>query len=73
MKKEVLLEKLTDILQRDELLKPDDSVEDLDSLDKISLIAFFDKELDIKITINDVESFLTVQDILKYIGEKVDD
>ncbi|MGM9994303.1 MAG: acyl carrier protein [Candidatus Avigastranaerophilus sp.] len=73
MKKEVLLEKLTDILQRDELLKPDDSVEDLDSLDKISLIAFFDKELGIKITINDVESFLTVQDILKYIGEKVDD
>ena len=72
MKKELFLEKLTEVLQKEEPCKETDSLEALDSIDKISLMALFDKELNLKITFDQIQAFSTVADAIKLAGDKIE-
>lgn len=71
MTKEEFLQKLADVLQTDEDLTNDTVLEDLeewDSLSKMAVIAFLDKEYKTKITFSDIKDFKTVEDIAKKAG-----
>ena len=71
MNKEEFIEKFTDVLQTEEELKEDTVLEDLDewdSLSKIATIAFFDKELGIKVSFNEIGEFKTVGDVIQKAG-----
>ena len=71
MNKEEFIEKLTDVLQTEEELKEDTVLEDLDewdSLSKMTTMAFFDKELGIKVSFNEIGEFKTVGDVIQKAG-----
>lgn len=67
MTKEQLVEKLEDILMLDigtlELDKDLCEYEDWDSLAHLSLLALFDKDLGIKLSVEDIREFKKVSDI----------
>ncbi len=56
-----ILQSLSIVSENDELF----NLEDWDSLAKMALISFFDKEFNIALGINEVQQFKTVTDILK--------
>ena len=71
MEKLEFLQNLADVLQTDEELTYNTVLEDLeewDSLSKMAVIAFIDKEFGQKISFNDVKNFVTVEDIAKKAG-----
>lgn len=71
MNKEEFIEKFTDVLQTEEELKEDTVLEDLDewdSLSKMATMAFFDKELGIKVSFNEIGEFKTVGDVIQKAG-----
>ncbi len=75
MNKEEFLEKLTDILQKEETCTINDMLNDYeewDSLSKISIIAFFDKEFNQKINFEDIENAQSIQDLINLAGEHLD-
>lgn len=67
MNKECFLKKFQDVLQTDAELTEDtvlDTIEEWDSLSKISTIAFIDREFALKINMDDVNEFVTIADII---------
>ena len=67
------LEKLQDLLQRDEPLTPAMELRSLpewDSLSMMAIAAFFDGQLGQTLTFPDFEAFLTVADLLDRAGVK---
>tara|TARA_B100001094_G_C18179994_1_gene800323 strand:- start:2166 stop:2396 length:231 start_codon:yes stop_codon:yes gene_type:complete len=67
--KEEILEKLAEILEEDSisLTQELESFDEWDSLTTLSLIAMADSDYNISLTIQIVEQFVTVEDVLEYI------
>ena len=73
MNREEFLEKLQDLLQRDDPLTPDMELRGLpewDSLSMMSLAAFFDEHFNMTLAFADFEALITVDDLLKKAGLK---
>ena len=65
------LEVLEDILELDEgTLKVEDSMEDIDewdSMSKLYLVTYVKKEMQKRLTVDEIKNFETVQDICDYL------
>ncbi len=68
MTKERIIEDLVEIMETDDELRLDtelDSIEEWDSLAKLSLMAYAKKEFDYNLTASQIREFVTVDDICK--------
>ncbi|MCQ2744383.1 MAG: phosphopantetheine-binding protein [bacterium] len=76
MKKEEFLVELEDVLQREEACNESDLLdeyEEWDSLSKMAVMAFFDKNFGVKITLQKLEEVKTVSDLISLAGDNIDD
>ena len=76
MKKDEFLTELEDILQREEPCCENDILEDYDewdSLSKMSVMAYFKKNFNIDISLNDLTDIKSVSDLIKLAGDKIND
>lgn len=76
MKKDEFLVELEDILQREEPCQENDVLEDYDewdSLSKMSIMAYYQKNFAVEISLNDLDRVQTVSDLIKLAGEKIND
>ena len=67
MNKEQFLTELQDVLQRDDPVLENDVLADYDewdSLSKMAIMAFFDKEFGVKISLKEIGELKTVKDLL---------
>ncbi len=74
MKQEEFLTELEDILQREDSCKVEDNIEDYDewdSLSKMALMAFYDKQFGIKISLSQLSELKTVSDLIELAGENI--
>lgn len=74
MKKEEFLTELEDVLQREEVCKENDILDDYeewDSLSKMAVMAYFDKTFGVKITLSQMSELKTVEDIINIAGDKI--
>lgn len=76
MRKNEFLTELEDILQREEPCLESDSLEDYeewDSLSKMAVMAYFNKNFGVEIRLNDLKEIKLVSDLIKLVGDKIDD
>ncbi len=76
MNKADFLVELEDILQREEPVNENDNLEDYDewdSLSKMAVMAYYDKNFKVKIGLNQLGEIKTVSDLIKLAGENVND
>ena len=74
MKKEEFLTALEDVLQREDPCGEGDDLneyEEWDSLSKMAVMAYFDRNFGIRITLNQLDEFKTVADLIALAGEKI--
>ena len=74
MKEAEFLVELEDVLQREEPCNENDdlySYEEWDSLSKMAVMAYYDKNFGIKLTLKDLKEVNTVSDLIKLAGEKI--
>ena len=74
MNKEQFLEEMIDVLQTEEEITEETVLEDLDEWDSLSIMstmAFFNKELDIKIPMETLKTVKTIADIIALAGDKI--
>lgn len=74
MKTEEFLVELEDVLQREEACNIEDNLEDYeewDSLSKMAVMAFYNKQFGIKISLNDLKDLKTVGDLIKLAGDNI--
>lgn len=74
MKKSEFLKELEEILQREEPCNAGDALNDYDewdSLSKMAVMAFYGKEFNIKVTLNDIKNLETVEDLIKLAGSNI--
>ena len=74
MKKEEFLVELEDVLQREEPCKETDdlnSYEEWDSLSKMAIMAYYDKNFGIKLTLKELKEVNTVTDLINLAGDKI--
>ena len=67
MTRDEFLNELQDVLQRDDPINASDSLLDYDewdSLSKMAVMAFFDKQFGIKISLKEISQFEKVEDLL---------
>lgn len=75
MKKEEFLENLQDVLQRDEECLENDILEtysEWDSLSKMAMMAFFDQNFNIRLTIADFDNLTSVKQLMDLAKDKID-
>ena len=68
------LVELEDILQREEPCNETDILadyEEWDSLSKMAVMAFYNKEFGIKIALNELKDLETVSDLIKLAGDNI--
>lgn len=71
MSRDEFLGHLSEIMQTDRELSFDmalDSLEEWDSLSKITTLAFLDREFGISLLVSEIEQFKTIEDIAKKCG-----
>lgn len=76
MKKDEFLVELEDILQREEACLESDILEEYDewdSLSKMSVMAYYQKNFAVEISLNDLSKMETVSDLIKLAGDKIND
>jgi len=76
MTKHKLLEKIKETLQREENLSLDMKLKDIeewDSLGIISMIALYDQLFSIVLTLEQLNSCKTVEDVINLVGDKIDE
>lgn len=76
MNKADFLVELEDILQREEPCNENDTLEDYDewdSLSKMAVMAYYDKNFKIKIGLNQLGELKTISDLIKLAGENIND
>lgn len=76
MNKADFLVELEDILQREEPVNENDNLEDYDewdSLSKMAVMAYYDKNFKIKIGLNQLGELKTVSDLIKLAGDNIND
>lgn len=74
MTKSEFLTELEDVLQREDPCNADDMLDDYnewDSLSKMAVMAFYSKEFNIKVTLNDLKNLNTVNDLIKLAGDNI--
>ena len=74
MNKADFLVELEDILQREEPCAETDILadyEEWDSLSKMAIMAFYNKEFGIKIALNELKDLETVADLIKLAGDNI--
>lgn len=74
MDKADFLVELEDILQREEPCAENDNLEDYeewDSLSKMAIMAYYDKNFGVKLSLNDLKNVSTVSDLIKLAGNGV--
>ncbi len=74
MNKADFLVELEDILQREEPCKETDdlnSYEEWDSLSKMAVMAYYDKNFGVKLSLSDFKEINTVNDLIKLAGDKI--
>ena len=74
MNKADFLVELEDILQREEPCKETDdlnSYEEWDSLSKMAVMAYYDKNFGIKLTLKELKEVNTVTDLINLAGDKI--
>lgn len=74
MDKAAFLVELEDILQREEPCAENDNLEDYeewDSLSKMAIMAYYDKNFGVKLSLNDLKNVSTVSDLIKLAGNGV--
>lgn len=74
MNKAEFLVELEDVLQREEPCSENDdlhSYEEWDSLSKMAVMAYFDKNFGVKLTLKDLKEVKTVSDLIKLAGDKI--
>lgn len=74
MNKAEFLTELEDILQREEKCNENDNLaeyEEWDSLSKMSIMAYYDKNFDVKVTLKDLKGIKTVSELIKLAGDKI--
>ncbi len=75
MKKTDFLVELEDILQREEPCREEDALEDYeewDSLSKMAVMAYYDKNFNVKISLQDFQEIKTVNDLITLAGDKIE-
>ncbi len=76
MNKADFLVELEDILQREEPCKEGDNLNDYeewDSLSKMSVMAYYDKNFGVKVSLKDLQTVTTVEDLISLTGGKISD
>lgn len=76
MKKNEFLVELEDILQREEPCQENDILEEYDewdSLSKMSVMAYFKKNFNVEISLNDLKDIKSVSDLIKLAGDNIND
>lgn len=76
MNKADFLVELEDILQREDPVSENDNLEDYDewdSLSKMAVMAYYDKNFKIKIGLNQLGELKTVSDLIKLAGDNIND
>lgn len=76
MKKNEFLEALEDILQREKSCQEMDRLEDYeewDSLSKMAIMAYYNKNFNVQLNLNDLKNIKTVLDLIKLAGDKISD
>lgn len=74
MTRDDFLVELEDILQREEVCAVNDfldSYEEWDSLSKMALVAYFDKNFGVKLSLNSFKNLKTVADLMTLAGDKI--
>ena len=74
MNKSDFLVELEDILQREDSCNESDNLNDYeewDSLSKMSIMAYYDKNFGVKLSLNDLKTVTTVSDLIKLAGNKI--
>ena len=74
MNKTDFLVELEDILQREESCNADDNLNDYeewDSLSKMSIMAYYDKNFGVKLSLKDFKDLVTVNDLINLAGDKI--
>ncbi len=74
MKKEEFLLGLEDVLQREEAVKENDILDDYDewdSLSKMAVMAYYDKNFGVKITLNQMKDIHLVKDLINLAGDNI--
>ena len=75
MKKTDFLVELEDILQREEPCREEDALEDYeewDSLSKMAVMAYYDKNFNVKISLQVFQEIKTVNDLITLAGDKIE-
>lgn len=76
MNKADFLVELEDILQREDPVSENDNLEDYDewdSLSKMAVMAYYDKNFKIKIGLNQLGELKTISDLIKLAGDNIND
>lgn len=76
MKKTDFLADLEDVLQREEAILETDNLSDYeewDSLSKMAVMAYYDKNFKVKINLETFKNVKTVKDLIKLAGASIDD
>ena len=74
MNKADFLTELEDILQREEPCRENDNLnnyDEWDSLSKMAVMAFYNKNFGIKMTLNELKNLNTVADLIKIAGDNI--
>ena len=74
MNKSDFLIELEDILQREDSCNLDDNLNDYeewDSLSKMSIMAYYDKNFGVKLALKDFKDLVTVSDLIALAGDKI--
>ncbi len=74
MNKADFLVELEDILQREEACNINDNLNDYeewDSLSKMSIMAYYDKNFGVKLSLTDFKNLVTVNDLIALAGDKI--
>lgn len=75
MKKNDFLVELEDILQREEPCREEDALDDYeewDSLSKMAVMAYYDKNFNVKVSLQDFQGIKTVNDLITLAGDKIE-
>ena len=74
MNKADFLVELEEILQREEACAETDNLNDYeewDSLSKMSIMAYYDKNFGVKLSLKDFKDLVTVADLIALAGDKI--
>lgn len=74
MNKQDFLVELEDILQREDACNETDVLadyEEWDSLSKMAIMSYYNKQFGIKISLNELKELKTVEDLIKLAGDNI--